>query len=221
MGQSGDLLTRSASYLEVLLQGAGVTVMITLGSFAMAVAIGLILAVARTWKIRPLNALIAIYVEIFRGLPTLTLLFICYFGLTYIGIKLNPLPAAIIGLGLSGGAYCTEIFRSGISALHHGQREAAAAIGMTPMRAMRFVILPQALRITLPPLGNYAIGLIKDTAVASAVAAPEILFRARNLSTETFDTALIYVLVAVLYLVMTFPLARWVDHLEKKRKAWQ
>lgn len=212
-----DLFHRSTSYVEVLLQGAGVTVAITAGSFLMAVAIGLVFAVVRTFNIRGINALIAVYVEVFRGIPPLTLLFICYFGLTYVGIKLNPLPAAIIGLGLAGGAYCTEIFRSGISALHQGQREAAAAIGMTPLMAMRFVILPQALRITLPPLGNYGIGLIKDTAVASAVAAPEILFRARNLTTETFDTALIYALVAIIYLAMTFPLARWVAWLEKKR----
>ncbi len=209
--------SRAPVYLEVLLQGAGVTVMITAGSFLMAVFVGLTLAILKTYRLLIVNALINVYVELFRGIPALTLLFICYFGLTYVGIRLNPLPAAIIGLGLSGGAYCTEIFRSGISALHHGQREAAAAVGMKPFMTMRYIILPQALRITLPPLGNYAVGLIKDTAVASAVAAPEILFRARNLTTETFDTAFIYLLVACLYFCMTFPIARWVDHLEKKK----
>jgi len=215
-----DLLQRIPTYLQVLLQGAGITVVITIGALLIAVSVGLTLAVLRTFRLPFVSGFVNVYVEVFRGIPPLTLLFIIYFGLTYIGIRLSPLPAAIIGLGLSGGAYCTEIFRSGISALHHGQREAAAAIGMTPMMAMRYVILPQAFRITLPPLGNYAVGLVKDTAVASAVAAPEILFRARNLTTETFDTALIYVLVACLYFAMTFPIARWVGHLEKKRSSW-
>jgi ABC-type amino acid transport system permease subunit len=91
---------------------------------------------------------------------------------------------------------------------------------MTPAMSMRYVILPQALRITLPPLANYAIGLIKDTAVASAIAAPEILFRARNLTSETFETPLIYLIVAIMYFCLTFPIARWVEHLEKSRRSW-
>lgn len=215
-----DLFVRIPAYLQVLLQGAGITVVITVGAFLIAVVLGLTLAILKTYRLPLVSGLVNAYVEVFRGIPPLTLLFIIYFGLTYVGIRLNPLPAAIIGLGLSGGAYCTEIFRSGFSALHHGQREAAAAVGLTPFKAMRLIILPQAFRITLPPLGNYAVGLIKDTAVASAVAAPEILFRARNLTTETFDTTLIYILVACLYFLMTFPIARWVGHLEKKRSAW-
>ena len=90
---------------------------------------------------------------------------------------------------------------------------------MTPLATMRFIILPQAFRITLPPLANYAIGLIKDTAVASAVAAPEILFRARNLTSETFETPVIYLLVAIIFFCLTFPLARLAEHLERRRKA--
>ncbi|HUR43695.1 MAG TPA: amino acid ABC transporter permease [Aestuariivirga sp.] len=207
-------------YLGILLQGAGITVTITLGALAIAVVLGLVLAAFKVSRIPFARGFVDIYVEIFRDIPPLTQLFIIYFGLTYIGIRLDPIPAAIVGLGLNGSAYCAEIFRSGFAALHHGQREAAAAIGMTPGMAMRHVVLPQALRITLPPLGNYGIGLLKDTAVASAVAAPEILYRARNLATETFETPLIYLLVAVLYFCLTFPLARLVDRLERKRRSW-
>lgn len=214
------LAANGSAYLLVLLQGAGITIVITVGAFLIAAVVGLALAMVKTSGLPVVSILVNAYVEVFRGLPPLTLLFIVYFGLTYVGIRLDPLPAAIIGLGLSGSAYCTEIFRSGISALHHGQREAAAAVGLSPLRAMRFIILPQAFRITLPPLGNYAVGLIKDTAVASAVAAPEILFRARNLTTETFDTPLIYLLVACIYFAMTFPIARWVGFLERKRNRW-
>jgi polar amino acid transport system permease protein/cystine transport system permease protein len=218
--RAAGLFARILYYLGVLLEGVGVTVSITAGALAIAVVLGLALATLKVSKLPLARLFVNAYVELFRDVPPLTQLFIIYFGLTYVGIRLDPLSAAIIGLGLNGSAYCTEIFRSGFSALHHGQREAAAAIGMTPGMAMRFVILPQALRITLPPLANYAIGLIKDTAVASAVAAPEILWRARNLTSETYETPLIYLLVALIYFCLTFPIARWVDHLEKRRRSW-
>lgn len=207
-------------YLSVLLDGAVMTVTITIGALVIAVFLGLALAALKVSQLPGARFFVDAFVEIFRDIPPLTQLFIIYFGLTYIGIRLDPVPAAIVGLGLNGSAYCAEIFRSGFAALHHGQREAAAAVGMTPWMAMRFVVIPQALRITLPPLGNYGIGLLKDTAVASAVAAPEILFRARNLTSETFETPLIYLLVAILYFCLTFPLARLVDRLERKRRSW-
>lgn len=213
-----DLLARILYYVSVLFEGVGATVTITIGALAIAATVGLALAMLKVSNLPSTRFFVGAYVEIFRNIPPLTQLFIIYFGLTYVGIRLEPLTAAIVGLGLNGSAYCAEIFRSGFSALHHGQREAAAAAGMTPPMAMRFVILPQAFRITLPPLANYAIGLIKDTAVASAVAAPEILFRARSLTSETYETPLIYLIVAILYFCLTFPLARWADHLERKRK---
>lgn len=220
MASSDNLFARILYYVSVLFEGVGATVAITAGALAIAVVLGLALAMLKVSKLPAARLLVSAYVEIFRDVPPLTQLFIIYFGLTYVGVRLEPMTAAIVGLGLNGSAYCTEIFRSGFSALHHGQREAAAAAGMTPTVAMRFVILPQAFRITLPPLANYAIGLIKDTAVASAVAAPEILFRARSLTSETYETPLIYLLVAILYFCLTFPLARWADHLERKRKTW-
>ena len=206
-------------YVEILCEGAVVTIEITLGALVIAFVLGLSLAIVRTSRLPLARPLIAIYVEIFRDVPPLTQLFIIYFGLTYVGIRLDPFTAAIVGLGLNGSAYCAEIFRSGFSALHQGQREAAAAVGMTPLKTMRFIILPQAFRIALPPLTNYAIGLIKDTAVASAVAAPEILFRARNLTSETYETPLIYLLVAIIFFCLTFPLARLSEHLERRRMA--
>lgn len=214
------LFTRIQYYLGVLLEGVGVTVGITVGAFLIATVLGLLLAMIKVSRLPLARPAVNLYVELFRDIPPLTQLFIIYFGLTYVGVRLDPVTAAIVGLGLNGSAYCTEIFRSGFSALHHGQREAALAVGMTPIMAMRFVILPQAFRVTLPPLANYAIGLIKDTAVASAVAAPEILFRARNLTSETYETPLIYLLVALIYFVLTFPIARWVDHLERQRRSW-
>ncbi len=204
-----------------LLLGAVTTVEITLTSLLAAIIIGLGLALLKLTRFRPLHWLIDAYVEVFRNTPVLVQLFLIYFGLAYVGVKVSALPAAIIGLSLNGGAILTEVFRAGLAAIHHGQREAALAVGMTPWASLRYIILPQTWRITLPPLGNYAIALLKDTAVVSAIAAPEIMFYARNLVTSTFETTLIYILAAALYFCLSFPLARLVDHFERQQRAWQ
>ena len=153
-----------------------------------------------------MRAAIAVYVDVFRAVPVLTQLFIIYFGLTEIGIRLDPLPAAIVGFGINGGAYLTEVFRAGIESVHQGQLEAAQMLGMTRLAALRIIILPQAMRVVLPPLGNFAIGLLKDTALASAVAAPELMFRARTLVDKTFLATQIFVTAAAIYLAMSLPL---------------
>ena len=216
-----ELLTKINDLGGPLLLGAVTTVAITLASLLVAIVLGLALALVRLLGLRALNALIATYVEVFRNTPVLAQLFIIYFGLAYAGFKVASFPAAIIGLGLNGGAILTEVFRAGIAAIHHGQREAALAVGMTPWASMRYIILPQTWRITLPPLGNYAIALLKDTAVVSAIAAPEIMFYARNLVTSTFETTAIYILAALLYFALSFPLARLVDRFERRQRAWQ
>jgi His/Glu/Gln/Arg/opine family amino acid ABC transporter permease subunit len=192
--------------LPLLLLAAVTTVQVTAGGFAIAVVIGVVLGTTLSFRPRVLGAVIAVYVDVFRAVPVLTQLFIIYFGLTEIGIRLDPVPAAIIGFGLNGGAFLTEVFRSGIAAVSTGQMEAAQMLGMTRLKAMRIIILPQAMRIVLPPLGNFAIGLLKDTALASAVAAPELMFRARNLVDKTFLSTQIYIVTAAIYLAMSLPL---------------
>jgi His/Glu/Gln/Arg/opine family amino acid ABC transporter permease subunit len=204
-----------------LLLGAVTTVEITLAALVLAIVIGLSFALLKLTRFRALHWLIDAYVELFRNTPVLAQLFIIYFGLAYLGFKISAFPAAIIGLGLNGGAILTEVFRAGLAAIHHGQREAALAVGMTPWASLRFIILPQTWRITLPPLGNYAIALLKDTAVVSAIAAPEIMFYARNLVTSTFETTAVYILAAALYFCLSFPLARLVERFERRQRAWQ
>jgi polar amino acid transport system permease protein/cystine transport system permease protein len=204
-----------------LLLGAVTTVAITLASLVVAILLGLAFALIRLLGIRPVNGLINAYVELFRNTPVLAQVFIIYFSLPYLGMKIDPFPAAVIGLGLNGGAMLTEVFRAGLNAVHFGQREAALAVGMTPWMSLRYIILPQTWRITLPPLGNYAIALLKDTAVVSAIAAPEIMFWARNLVTSTFETTFVYILAAILYFCLSFPLARLVDGFERRQRAWQ
>jgi His/Glu/Gln/Arg/opine family amino acid ABC transporter permease subunit len=192
--------------LPILLFGAVTTVKVTAGGFVVAVLIGLCCAIMLRLRSRLLRAAIAVYVDVFRAIPVLTQLFIIYFGLTEIGIRLDPIPAAIVGFGINGGAYMTEVFRAGIESVHQGQLEAAQMLGMTRLAAMRIIILPQAMRVVLPPLGNFAIGLLKDTALASAVAAPELMFRARNMVDKTFLATQIFSATAVIYLAMSLPL---------------
>jgi His/Glu/Gln/Arg/opine family amino acid ABC transporter permease subunit len=192
--------------LPVLLFGAVTTGEITAGGFVIATMIGLVLAILQRLNWRPLRVAIAIYVDVFRAVPVLTQLFIIYFGLTEIGIRLDPLSAAIVGFGINGGAYLTEVFRSGLESVHQGQMEAAQMLGMTRLAALRIIILPQAMRVVLPPLGNFAIGLLKDSALASAVAAPELMFRARTLVDKTFLATEIFVTAAAIYLAMSLPL---------------
>jgi His/Glu/Gln/Arg/opine family amino acid ABC transporter permease subunit len=202
--------------IDTLLLGVEMTVIVTLGGFALAIVLGLGGAVLRTARFALLRTAGTLYVDVFRAVPVLTQLFIIYFGLAQLGVKLAPIPAAIVGFGINGGAYLTEVFRAGIEAIHRGQNEAALAIGMTRMQSLRIIILPQAMRVILPPLGNFGIGLLKDTSVASSVAAPELTFRAHMLVDQTYLSTQIYLMVAALYLAMSLPLAHLVRRLERQ-----
>ena len=202
--------------LPVLLFGAVTTIEVTVGGFIIATALGLLCAILLGSSSRIVRWIIAVYVDVFRAVPVLTQLFIIYFGLTEIGIRLTPISAAIVGFGINGGAYLTEVFRAGIASVHQGQLEAAQMLGMTRLAAMRIIILPQAMRVVLPPLGNFAIGLLKDTALASAVAAPELMFRTRNLVDKTFLSTQLYLTTAMIYLLMSLPLGYLIRRAEAR-----
>lgn len=200
-----------------LMAGALVTITVTLTSLFIAVTLGFMLAILREFpRIRLLSFAIDAYVEFFRNIPALSHLFILYFGLAAVGVKITSIPAAILGLGLIGAAVTCDIYRSGFLALAKGQIEAAQAVGMTPVQTIRYILSPQAIRIALPPLGNYALQLMKDTSIVSAIAAPEIMFYARSMVTSSFQTTLIYSSAAMIYLLMSLPLAYAVTRLEIK-----
>jgi His/Glu/Gln/Arg/opine family amino acid ABC transporter permease subunit len=203
-----------------LLLGAATTVTITVAALALALLGGLVLALVRLLRSRALNFALDAYVELFRNTPVLAQVFLIYFGLPYLGFRIPAFPAAILGLSLNGTAILSEVFRSGLAAIKPGQREAARAVGMTPWISLREIILPQTWRITLPSIGNYAIALLKDTAVCSAIAAPEIMFYARKLVTSTFETTLIYIIVALIYFCLSLPIARFVAGLERRQRSW-
>lgn len=202
---------------QALLAGCLVTLEVSAGALVFAVIWGAFLASVRFLKPnRLLDVVISAYVEIFRNIPTLTHLFIIYFGLAYFGITLSSLTAAILGLGLIGGAVMTDVCRAGFQAVPKGQTEAALAAGLPPFLAFRLVVFPQALRIILPPMGNYAVGLVKDTSLVAAISAPEIMFNARQIVNVSFETGLVYGIAALIYLVLTVGLTAMFAFLEKR-----
>jgi len=201
--------------LQGLLRGAGVTIVVTLSALTAGLSLGFVLALVRQFsRLKTLSGLIDAYVEFFRNIPALSHLFILYFGLAGLGLRLSSIAAAILGLGLIGAAVCCDIFRSGFKALSPGQTEAALAVGFTPLQTILTILTPQAMRIVLPSLGNFAVQLLKDTSVVSAIAAPEIMFYARSMVTSSFQTTLIYATAAGLYLVMSLPLMHVTKALE-------
>nr|HIA88930.1 amino acid ABC transporter permease [Gammaproteobacteria bacterium] len=206
-----------------LIKASVVTLQVTAGSLALALVLGIFVAVARISSFKLLSYPALIYTDVMRGTPALVQLFIIYFGLSDLGLEFDPISAAIIGLGLNGAAYVGEIYRAGIVAIHRGQIEAALSLGMTPVRAMRYIILPQAVRIVLPPLTNYAILLVKDTAIISTIAAPEIMFEARRIVQATFMHSVsgqIYLMAALIYLAITLPMSYVAKRLEMAKAAW-
>jgi polar amino acid transport system permease protein/cystine transport system permease protein len=207
-------------FLPVLLAAAVNTLIVTAGALVVALVLGLVVALARVSPLRPVSILARIYIEIIRGTPAITQLFIIYFGLPAVGLQIDSIPAAIIGLGMNGAAYTAENYRAGIAAVHRGQIEASLSLGLTPIDAMRYVILPQAVRIVIPPLTNYSISLLKDSAIVQTIAVPEIMFYARSLVSKTYLSMEIYLLVAMIYLAMTLPMARLSRWLEQARQAW-
>lgn len=206
-----------------LIKASVVTLQVTAGSLALALVLGIFVAVARISSFKLLSYPALIYTDVMRGTPALVQLFIIYFGLSDLGLEFDPISAAIIGLGLNGAAYVGEIYRAGIVAIHRGQIEAALSLGMTPVRAMRYIILPQAVRIVLPPLTNYAILLVKDTAIISTIAAPEIMFEARRIVQATFMHSVsgqIYLMAAFIYMAITLPMSYVAKRMEMAKAAW-
>jgi polar amino acid transport system substrate-binding protein len=219
-------------YFPELLSAAGVTVFLTITSFALAMIVALPVALMRLYGPSPIRWLAILYIEFFRGIPVLLLLFFLYFflpdlagflerhvGLRMDWLKLNPFVAAILGFGLNYAAYEAEIYRAGIAAIPQGQWEAAASLGLSPTQTFRRVILPQALRLILPPMTNDFVALFKDTSVVSVITIVELSKQYQMLAKSSFKYAEIGLATAVLYLAMSVPLglfSRWLESRQSK-----
>jgi len=202
-----------------LLGGLLITVELTLVVITLSLLCGLVVALAGMSRLRPLRWVVKAYIEVIRGTPLLLQLIYVYYVLPEIGIRLDAFTAGVLALTLNYSAYISEVYRSGIQAIAKGQHDAAAALGMTRALAMRRIILPQAIRIVVPTLGNYFIGLFKDTALCSAVSIQELVFTAQVHAALNFQYFTLYTVVAAMYFLVSFPAARLVNYLERVTKS--
>ena len=228
------LVFRSDPYLDILLfvrDGLAVTVLLTLASIVFIIFLGLIGGLGRISKNPVIYLVSTLYVEIVRGIPLLVQLIWWYFAapvvIQTIGKLLhvsalaeyrsNAIFLAILGLVVCYGAYMSEIFRAGIQSIHRGQMEAARSLGMTYMQSMQHVVVPQAFRVVLPPVGNEFIMLLKDSSLVSVVAVADLTRRGREFMATHFNPIEVWTLIALLYLIMTLFSARVIAWLEKRR----
>jgi polar amino acid transport system permease protein len=205
----------AVEFLPILFQGVVLTIAVTVGSLILSTILGLVWALMRVSGIRVLDVTAKLLVNFIRGVPIIVQLFYIYFVLPDLGITLTALQAAIIGLGIAYSAYQSENFRAGIEAVDRGQVEAAQSIGMGWWMVMRRVILPQAVRIVLPPYGNIMIMMLKDSSQASTITVAELAMQGKLIASATFKNTSVFTLVAVMYLCMSLPLMYLVSRLEK------
>ncbi len=204
------------TYLLMLLKSAVITVELSVISMVLAVGLGLALALARLFGAAPLRWLSTAYVEVVRGTPLLIQLYILYYGLPNIGIKLSAFIAAILGLGMNYAAYEAENYRAGIQAIPRGQMEAALSLGMTRMQAVRHVVLPQAMRIVIPPISNDFIALFKDSSLVSVITMVELTKMYGMLANATYNYMGLGLMTAAIYFGLSYPASLAARHLEKK-----
>jgi len=203
-------------YLPLLLKGAVVTVEISVLSMILAVGMGLVLALFRLYGIKPLRWASAAYVETVRGTPLLIQLYLIYYGLPNLGIRLDAFSAAVMGLGLNYASYEAENYRAGIQAVPRGQMEAASALGMTRAQALRRVIIPQAIRVIIPPVTNDFIALFKDSSLVSVITMVELTKVYGMLAASTYDYIGLGLMTAAIYFALSYPASILADRLETK-----
>jgi len=209
-------LTESVEFMPILLLGVKNTILVTIGSLVLSTVLGMVWALMRVSGVRVLSAVAVVVVNIIRGIPIIVQLFYIYFVLPDFGITLTALEAAIVGLGIAYSAYQSENFRAGIEAIDRGQIEAAYSLGLGWALTMRKVVLPQAIRIVLPPYGNIMIMMLKDSSQASTITVAELALQGKLIASSTFKNTTVFTLVAALYLVMSLPLIAFAGWLERR-----
>ena len=207
------------SMLPYLLPGAVVTMEISIGAWIVSSGLGLILAVLRDTSQPLITFPATASVEVVRAVPQLVVLYIVFFGLGALGINLDSMTAAIVGLGLADAVFTAEYYRAGFLTVAQTQRDAGLSLGLKPLQVARFVVIPQTIPFVVPPLLNSFIGLMKSATLASAVGAPEILYGGRNYMETTGHVAPAAVAILAIYIVATVPLTRAVRELERRIQA--
>lgn len=213
---SEAFLRDAREFLPILLQGCLTTIQVTLLALLLSTVLGFLLALMRLSPYAWLRAPATTFITVIRGIPIIVQLFYIYFVFPEIGITVNAFQAGFIGLGIAYSAYMAENFRAGIEAIDHGQIEAAQSIGMRYWLVLRRVIMPQAIRISLPPYGNTMIMMLKDSSIASTITVAELTRQGQLIAASTFKNMTVFTLVALLYLTMSLPLTYLAYRLEKK-----
>jgi len=218
---AGLVLFKPDPYLAIVRfvpDGILVTFEVTLGAIALALVIGLLAGLGRISPNRLVNGCASLYVEVIRGIPLLVQIFYIYYALGRF-VKVPPLASAIIAMAFCYGAYIGEVVRAGIQSIPKGQTEAAHALGMTRAQTLRHVILPQAFRVILPPIGNEFIALLKDSSLVSIIAVADLLRRGREFASESFAYFETYTVIALVYLVITLFFSKLIGLMEERLHA--
>ena len=203
--------------LPLLLVGAGVTLKITAISVGLGLVFGLFIGIAQISRVPLLRIPAKVYVDFLRGTPLLVQIFMIYFALPMlIGTRIDPFVAAIVACSINSSAYIAEIFRAGIQSIDKGQMEAGRSLGMSWAQTMRYVIMPQAFKRIIPPLGNEFIAMLKDSSLVSVIGFEEFTRRGQLIIARTYASFEIWMAVAVIYLIMTFTVARLVGMLKRR-----
>ncbi|ANE42631.1 amino acid ABC transporter permease [Deinococcus puniceus] len=197
------ILNSAVQSLPVLVQGAGITLGFALAAMVLGLPLGFAVALARLSRFAALRWITSIYVSFIRGTPLLVQIFVIYYGLPSFGITLNPVVGGVLALTLNAGAYLSETIRGAIQSVPRGQREAATSLGLNGAQTMRLIVLPQAMRVAAPSLGNSLIGLVKDTSLVSVITVVELLRSAQLVIARTFEPFGPYLMAALLYWLMS------------------
>ena len=215
--RTSRLIEIAQSSLQPLLEGAILyTIPLTIITFICGLLLAVLTALARLSSVKFLQIIARIYVSVIRGTPLLVQLFIIFYGLPTIGIIIDPFPSAVIGFSLNVGAYASEIIRAAIVSIPKGQWEAAYSLGMSYPKALKRIVLPQASRVSLPPLSNTFIGLVKDTSLAAMILVTEMFRRAQEIAATNYEFLLLYSEVALIYWVICFLLSIIQGRLESR-----
>ena len=203
-------------YYTTYIDATVTTLKVSLIALLIGLLLGIVICLAKISTIKVLNVLATIYVEVIRNTPILVQIMIIYFALPEVGISFTPFMSAIIALSINSGAYVSEIFRSGILAIDKGQMEAGRSLGLSFFQTMKFIILPQALKNSLPALGNEFISLVKESSIVYFVGVADIMFAANTVKNATYETFGPYLIAAAIYFIITSVLSFLVKRLEKK-----
>lgn len=204
------------NYFDMFMDGFKVTIMASIIALIASFILGAIIAVMRITPIAPLRWFGAVYTEFFRNIPLVIIAFFFYIGTPVLGIKFSGITAGTIALSIYTSSFIAEAIRSGILSVPKGQMEAARSSGLNYLQTMRLIILPQAIKIVIPPIGNQFVNLVKNSSILALIAGADLMYQADLISARTYIVFDVYIFVALFYLVLTLPLSMGVGYIEKR-----